>query len=96
MYISESKAYHKGGGTSEQIKAKRLFYSTRSRIIYGFKHFGLLKGLFLFLFTLSIEPITRTLFLLFKGKYSEVIENFKGFGMLYMDSKNIIKLGLKK
>lgn len=96
VYVTESQAYHKGGGTSENIKAKRLFYSTRSRLIYTFKHFGLFQGFFLLLFTFIVEPFTRTLFLVLKGKFPEVIENLKGFGMLYKDTLNIIKLGLKK
>jgi len=95
-YVTESQAYHKGGGTSENVKAKRLFYSTRSRLIYAFKHFGIFQGVFLLLFTFTIEPITRTLFLVLKGKFSEIIENLKGFGMLYKNTFNIIKIGLKK
>jgi len=96
LFVSEAKAYHKGGGTSEQVKAKRLFYNTRSRLIYAFKHFGFFQGIFLLLFTFTIEPITRTLFLVLKGKSSEIIENLKGFGMLYKNTFNIIKIGLKR
>ena len=96
VFVSESQAYHKGGGTSENVKAKRLFYNTRSRIIYGFKHFGLLQASFLLIFTFLVEPFTRTFFLLLKRKYSEIFETFKGFGMLYKDTFNIIKLGLQK
>lgn len=96
IFVSEVQAYHKGGGTSEQVRAKRLFYSTRSRLIYGFKHFGFFKGLFLMFFTFIFEPLTRTAFSLIKGKYSEILENFKGFYMLYLDSFSIVKQGLKK
>jgi len=96
IFISEAQAYHKGGGTSEQVKAKRLFYSTRSRLIYGFKHFGFFKGIFLMFFTFVVEPITRVIFSILKGKRGEIVETFRGFGMLYKDTFNIIKLGLKK
>lgn len=96
IFISEAQAYHKGGGTSEQVKAKRLFYNTRSRLIYGFKHFGFFKGIFLMFFTFVVEPITRVIFSILKGKRGEIVETFRGFGMLYKDTFNIIKLGLKK
>jgi len=96
LFVSEARAYHKGGGTSDQVKAKRLFYNTRSRIIYGLKHFGPLQGIFLLLFTFLIEPISRIFLLVMNGKYSDIIENLKGFWMLYKDSYRIIKLGLKK
>ncbi|MFA9238577.1 MAG: glycosyltransferase family 2 protein [Candidatus Paceibacteria bacterium] len=95
IFVSESQAYHKGGGTSEQVKAKRLFYNTRSRLIYGFKHFGFYKGLFLMFFTFVVEPITRVIFSILKGQRSEILETFRGFGMLYKDTFNSIKLGLK-
>lgn len=95
IFVSEAQAYHKGGGTSEQVKAKRLFYSTRSRLIYGFKHFGFLRGLFLMFFTFVVEPITRVIFSILKGKRGEILETFRGFGMLYSDTFNIMKLGLK-
>lgn len=96
IFVAQAQAYHKGGGTSEQVKAKRLFYNTRSRLIYGFKHFGFFKGLFLMFFTFVVEPITRVIFSILKGKRGEIVETFKGFGMLYKDTFNIIKLGMQK
>ncbi len=95
LFVSESYAFHKGGGTSEQVKAKRLFYNLRSRIIYSLKHFGLFLGLFTMLFTYLIEPITRTLFLMLKGKRGEVKEALYGFFLLYKDTFNIVQLGIR-
>lgn len=97
IYLSEVKAYHKGGGTSEQVKALRFFYSTRSSLIYSFKHFGIFKSMIFMFFVYFIEPFTRTAFLLMKrSSFSEFLEQYKGFGLLYKDTFNIIKLGLKK
>ena len=96
FYFTGAQAYHKGGGTSDQVKAKRLFYNLRSRIIYAFKHLGMFKGFLTLLITLLIEPVSRTFFLLMKGNFKELLESLKGFSMLYLDVINIIKLGLKK
>lgn len=97
IYLSKIQAYHKGGGTSEQVKALRFFYSTRSSLIYSFKHLGILKSIVFMFFVYFIEPFTRTTFLLLKrSPLSEFIEQYKGFGLLYMDTFNIIKLGLKR
>lgn len=97
MYLSKIQAYHKGGGTSEQVKALRFFYSTRSSLIYSFKHLGILKSIIFMFFVYFIEPFTRTAFLLVKrSSFSEFLEQYKGFGLLYKDTFNIIKLGLKK
>lgn len=97
VYLSDVKAYHKGGGTSEQVKALRFFYSTRSSLIYSFKHLGIFKSIIFMFFVYFIEPFTRTAFLVLKrSSFSEFLEQYKGFGLLYKDTFNIIKLGLKK
>lgn len=97
IYLSEVQAYHKGGGTSEQVKALRFFYSTRSSLIYSFKHLGIFKSIIFMFFVYFIEPFTRTAFLVLKrSSFSEYLEQYKGFGLLYKDTFNIIKLGLKK
>jgi N-acetylglucosaminyl-diphospho-decaprenol L-rhamnosyltransferase len=58
-YLSDVVVFHKGGGTTDQAKPLRLFFSLRSRILYGLKHFKLLPALILIFLTFSIEPITR-------------------------------------
>ncbi|EFO2592299.1 glycosyltransferase family 2 protein, partial [Escherichia coli] len=60
-YLASASAYHRGGGTSEKVKALRLFYSLRSRILFGFKHFSLLQAYILVFLTLCVEFITRSL-----------------------------------
>jgi GT2 family glycosyltransferase len=87
-YLSEAQAYHKGGGTSEQVKATRLFYSLRSRILYGFKHYGWISATCLMLATVFIEPLTRIVYALTKRSGKEVIEIVNGYLMLWYDSPN--------
>jgi GT2 family glycosyltransferase len=96
-YIAESQAFHKGGGASEKVKAKRLYYNLQSRIIYSFKNFGKVKGFFIMFITLIIEPFTRLVFLILKkGGKEEVFELFSGYKMLFKNSQNIIEKGFKK
>jgi GT2 family glycosyltransferase len=40
FFLSDAAAVHKGEGCSERIKATRLFYSLRSRLLYGGKHYS--------------------------------------------------------
>jgi N-acetylglucosaminyl-diphospho-decaprenol L-rhamnosyltransferase len=87
-YLAEAQAYHRGGGTSEQAKAARLFYSLRSRSLYGFKHFGRIPAISLMLATLFIEPLSRTVYALTKRSGKEVIETIRGYLMLWRDSPN--------
>ena len=39
-YLTSTFAHHVGGGTSRQIKARRLFYSIDSRLTFLRRHFG--------------------------------------------------------
>ena len=58
FFISEVAAFHKGGGCSERVKAARLFYSLRSRILYAQKHYskvGLIVLVFLTVFELPLR-----------------------------------------
>lgn len=90
FFLAESKAFHSGGGTSRQVKAHRLFYSLRSRLLYGFKHFPRWKAWALVFVTLAIEPLTRTIFSVTAGGGS-VINTWRGYGMLYRDMPQVIK-----
>lgn len=90
FYLAEAQAFHAGGGTSRQVKAKRLFYSLRSRIFYAFKHFSKWQVWTLLLLTCLVEPFTRTVFCLFKRDWSGVKNTFSGYQMLYAALPNII------
>lgn len=90
LYLAEARAFHAGGGTSHQVKAHRLFYSLRSRLLYGFKHFPRWQAWTLAFVTLAVEPLTRTVFSLAAGRDS-VINTLRGYGMLYRDMPQILR-----
>jgi hypothetical protein len=84
IYITNTQAYHKGGGTSNQVKAIRLFYSLRSRIQYGYKHFGWLPATFLLIGTLLLEPVSRLVLAAVRGSGKEAVETLNGFLRLWV------------
>jgi hypothetical protein len=89
-YLSDVQAFHKGGGTSEQVKAARLFYSLRSRILYSFKHFSKYKAIIVLFMTLIIEPFTRSVYnLVLERSINNFKETTKGYYNLYKDLPNI-------
>lgn len=94
-YLADARAYHKGGGTSEQVKARRLFYSLRSRILYGYKHFTPTQATLLLVATLCFEPLTRLSFNLFQGAFRSARETISGYLMLYRALPEIMKVALK-
>lgn len=91
VYLAGAQAFHQGGGTSRQVKAKRLFYSLRSRLLYGFKHFPSLYAWGLFGLTMLVEPISRTLFSLLRGGVQDVHNTWRGYGILYRELPKVLK-----
>jgi hypothetical protein len=83
VYLSETRAFHKGGGTSEQVKAARLHYVLSSRILYAFKNLGGLCGWMVMLTTVLLEPIFRIGYGLLRGELSAVAETINGYVRLW-------------
>ena len=84
VFLAESSAYHLGGGVSQQVKAKRLFYSLRSKSLYAKKHFSYLNYLFICLLIYSIELISRIVFSLLRLDFRAAFETLSAYKMLLM------------
>ncbi|CAG2146124.1 hypothetical protein LMG31506_03329 [Cupriavidus yeoncheonensis] len=91
VYLSTAQAFHAGGGTSRQVRAHRLFYSLRSRLLYGRKHFKPARAAALVALTLGIEPLTRTAFSLIRGNIDDVRNTWKAYAMLVGDLPRILR-----
>ena len=91
LYLTSARAYHKGGGTSEQVRAERLFYFLRSRILYAYKHFGRGAAQAHAVGTFVIEPLSRLLHSALRGSGSSVGETFRAFQRLYAEASSIIR-----
>ena len=82
-YLATARAYHKGGGCSEQVKAARLFYSLRSRILYSYKHFGWAAATGLLTGTLLVEPFSRLAWAAWRESMQEIRETLRAYTMLW-------------
>jgi len=91
FYLAEAQAYHKGGGISIQIKARRLFYSLRSRILYGYKHFGFFSATLLLLGTIFIEPFSRLILAGLHGSIREAGQTVQAYGLLFRALPSILR-----
>jgi N-acetylglucosaminyl-diphospho-decaprenol L-rhamnosyltransferase len=90
-YLAEVQAFHKGGGTSENIKATRLFYALRSRILYGYKHFGWWAGTGLMAGTLFLEFLSRFVLASAHRSRKEINDLIDGYSMLLREIPNLLK-----
>ncbi len=91
VFLANVQAFHAGGGTSRQVKAHRLFYSMRSRLLYGFKHFTSTQAWFILILSLGLEPISRVVYALMRGEKGDVINTLKAYYMLFADLRETLK-----
>lgn len=82
-YLNDTCAFHLGGGVSNQVKARRLFYTLRSRLLYSVKHFSAAATVLVMLSTLVLEPLTRLTLALVRRSGAAFKETLSGFAMLY-------------
>jgi GT2 family glycosyltransferase len=85
FYLADVSAYHTGGGTSAQVKSTRLFYALRSRIRYGYKHFGPVPASVLLIGTAILEPFARLGRAVVRGSAREAADTVTAFVMLWRD-----------
>lgn len=81
-YIADAVVYHKGGGSSEQVKALRLFYSLRSRLLYAYKNFAVIGAWGTMFVTLLIEPLTRIGFAIGRRRWDDAGNTLRAYAML--------------
>jgi hypothetical protein len=82
FFNAEIKAIHSGEGTTSSVKAFRLFLNLTSRLQYAKKHFSWLGYSCVWFCTFFIEPLTRSIFLLFSGKKNEIPNLYKGYKLI--------------
>ena len=92
-FVAAPASYHLGGGVSRQIMARRLFYATRSRILYAYKHLPRWQAHLHAAITLTVEPLSRSLQALLRRSRQDLASTWRGFAMLYRDLPNLARAG---
>ncbi len=82
-YRADLVAYHRQGGTSDQVKARRLAYILSSNMIYAWKHRPWAEALAVSLVSLVGEPASRAARLALQRRPAEIRAVIEGTGMLY-------------
>jgi GT2 family glycosyltransferase len=90
FYMAESQAYHRGGGTTNQVKAKRLFYVLQSQILYIYKHFKITTAIFCIIGILVLEPITRIVFAMINKSLPQIKETLVGYAMFWLNLPELL------
>lgn len=82
-YLAGARIFHRGGGVSRQISARRLYYVTYSKLRYARKHFSRLEAFAVAAAVLLLEPLTRSAYALARGRCQELADTWRAFGWLY-------------
>ncbi len=80
-YLADARAIHHGGGASDKVKAKRLFYLMNSRMLYAAKHFGTLSVWETLGVCLTGELAARLVWSLIHGSGQGFLETVKGYAL---------------
>lgn len=91
-YMAETSAMHEGCGTTRDIKALRYFYSTRSRIIYGLRHFSRIAGMVTALGWMTLDPVIRVVYALVTLSPKSFVETISGARMLWSDAGHFLRV----
>jgi GT2 family glycosyltransferase len=79
IYFVGTKAFHYGCGTSQNIKARRLFFTLRSRIIYAFKNQGFINSVLILLLAITLEFFSRITLSLMRLSWSSLRNTFSAY-----------------
>lgn len=91
VYLATARAFHRGSGTTEQVKDVRLFYSWRSRILYAFKHFTILGACTVTFVTVGLEPLVRALALIAQMRFGEMKMLWRATQLLWQNLSKMLR-----
>ena len=80
-YLAEAQAIHFGGGSSNQVKARRLFYVLNSRVLYIAKHYGVIAARKILISSLIVEFWARLGWNLINLLWHNIIETIQAYSM---------------
>ncbi len=85
VHFAGAAVYHRGGGTSDQVRAVRLFYVLRSRLLFAGKYFRPGSTAIVAVFTMVVEPAVRLGYAMLRLSLREAGEVLSGVRMLWAD-----------
>jgi N-acetylglucosaminyl-diphospho-decaprenol L-rhamnosyltransferase len=91
FYLADSQAFHRGGGTTDRIKARRLFYWFKGRLQFVAKHFGRLAAWWILIASFSVEFLARVCINIIKLKWQYLYETLQAYGMYIKAINNLLR-----
>lgn len=83
VHCAGAEAFHRGCGTTDQVRDLRLFYSLSSRIRFAIKHFSPAAAALVTAATLTVEPLTRLALALARRSPADAAATLRGGLLLW-------------
>lgn len=90
-FFAGAAVHHVGCGTTDSIRATRLFYSVRSRILYGFKHFPRSAAWLHLAGSLVAEPTARVALSLARRDTRALRETLAGTRRIWAGTREALR-----
>ena len=81
FYLADAQAFHHGGGATDQVKANRLSYVLKSRVLYVDKHFGVTAARGILIASWGIEFWTRLGWSIIRLSWPDFVETLRAYGL---------------
>lgn len=81
-FLAEARAFHRGGGTSRQVRGRRQAYWSKARLRYASKHFKAPSRLLIAGTVFALEPALRVAAALARGRVDEIRACGEGYRLL--------------
>jgi N-acetylglucosaminyl-diphospho-decaprenol L-rhamnosyltransferase len=91
FYLPDAQALHYGGGASNQVRARRLSYVLKGRVLYVAKHFGTSAARRILLASLGIEFWTRLGGSLINFSGQNFVEILRAYGMFIKTMPSLLR-----
>jgi len=90
VYLTTARAIHHGCGSTDAIRARRLFYFGRSRILFCLKYFKMWEAVAVIVATLLVEPAVRAAVAIATLRFAQLLAIIQGYGRLWLNLSQIV------
>ncbi len=95
-FLASTHVQHAGGGSSRQVKDRRLSYNLHSRLRYAGKHFSRPGALLVALATLGVEPLLRLGQAAVRADAAGAGQVLRGYRLLYAAVAGDLRAALRR
>lgn len=91
-FSAEARVFHAGGGTTDRVRARRLFYSLRSRLLFARKHFDAMGAATVLFSSVFIELPARLVYGGLRGERQDLVDSLLGYKLFLQELPAVLRM----